>query len=162
MWIKIVFFLPFPNGAPWYQSCDISHLCLIYVITIILSFGFAFRHILVLYSDRGLVRKGKSNLNLFHQLYWVIVCVYILLFSFFLPISHIIKRSFPKSTEKGKICLLVKTDNRTNYKGLLIELAFHCVTIFQLYYYNRRTKLSWEAFVQMKQTIAYGSIEEIL
>ena len=119
---------------------DIVHLCLIYVITSILFFSFGFRHIMVLYSDHGLVTKGKSNLKLFHQLYWVIVFAYILLFSFFMPISHIIRGNFPKSTEKGKICLLVKTNNRANYKGLLIELVFHCMTTFKCIIFYQKTK----------------------
>ena len=113
---------------------------MIYVPCTTLFFSFVFRHILVVYSDRGLIRKGKSNLNLFHQLYWVIVCAYIILFCFLMPISHIIRGNFPNSTEKGKICLLIKSDNRTNYKGVLIELAFYFIITCQMYDFNRRTK----------------------
>ena len=113
---------------------------MIYLPCTILFFSFAFRHILVLYPDRGLISKGKSNLKLFHQLYWVIVSAYILLFCFLMPISHIIRGNFPKSAEKGKICLLLQTDNRTTNKGLLIELAFYFLIFCQMFDFNRRTR----------------------
>ena len=53
----------------------------------VLFFSFFFRHFLVLYADRGLVRNGQTNLELFNQLYWLAVLSFsALLFGvFFIP-----------------------------------------------------------------------------
>ena len=61
---------------------------------------------MILYSDRGLVSKGKPNLVLFHQLYWTVFSAFAAIGIMIYPIVPMIKGSLV-DTDKMKICLLV-------------------------------------------------------
>ena len=119
-----------------------SRYIMVYVFTEVLFFSFAFRTFLVVFAERGLVAKGKTNLQLFHQLYWVLFCAFFVVLTFIMPISHIIRGTFPKTTNKGQICLLAQNnqDIKINQKGVFIEFAYAFLVTIQLFRSNRKTK----------------------
>ena len=119
-----------------------SRYIIFYVFGEILFLSHVFRSFLIVFSERGLVAKGKTNLKLFHQLFWVIFCAFLVVFTFIMPISHIIRGKFPETTRKGQICLLAHTnqDIEINQKGVLIEIAYGVLVIIQLFRSNRKSK----------------------
>ena len=77
-----------------------SRYIIFYVFTEVLFLSHVFRSFLVVFSERGLVSKGKTNLKLFHQLFWVLFCAFLVVFTFIMPISHVIRGKFPETTKK--------------------------------------------------------------
>ena len=119
-----------------------SRYIIFYVFTEVLFLSHVFRSFLVVFSERGLVAKGKTNLKLFHQLFWVLFCAFLVVFTFIMPISHVIRGKFPETTKKGQICLLAQTnqDIEINQKGLLIEIAYNVLVTIQLFRSDRKSK----------------------
>ena len=66
--------------------------------------NFSFRSILIGYA-RGLVLKGRPNLRLFNQLYWVLFSGFCTIGIILFPILKLAQGNF-NETNYGKICLL--------------------------------------------------------
>ena len=116
-----------------------------YVYSLTLSFSFLFRTFLILHPDRGLVRNGRPNLRLFHQLYWVVVSSFLLVFQIILPGSSIYKGSFPGGTKGGRICLVhaVKQESDLGGEGhkiTLMQLAFPTVGVIFIIYLTQKIR----------------------
>ena len=78
-------------------------------------FSILFRTIVILHSDKGLVHQGKTNLDLFHKLFWIILCSFILMGHAIFPISHMIKRIYPEGFKNGKMCLLLPMEGDSEF-----------------------------------------------
>ena len=72
-----------------------------------LFFSFFIKSILVLYTDRGLVRNGQTNLVLFNQLYWLVVLsIYAFILGFAYGSNIWRGEFFFKDMSKARACLL--------------------------------------------------------
>ena len=79
------------------------------VYIVVLLFSMRFRSFLILYSDIGLVLKGEPNLNLFSQLYWVIVGSFLAVSFGLWPLSSVIKGKYIlQDSNRGRACMLGK------------------------------------------------------
>ena len=76
-----------------------------YVYMDAMLFNIIFRAFFVLYPDYGLVKDGRPALRLVHQLYWVVLSSFILVNHTVLPLSFLIKGTFPEGTGPGRLCL---------------------------------------------------------
>ena len=118
----------------------VSRISMMYFYWVVLFISFGFRHFLILYADRGLVRNGRPNLGLFSQLYWIVVCSFVTLGFAMAPGGNLLKGNFAlQDMNRGKACLLGDmpehlSKSQFKYKG--VARAF-CVilavrTTFQL------------------------------
>ena len=76
-----------------------------YVYMTAMLFNIFFRAFFILYPDYGLVKDGQPDLRLVHQLYWVVLSSFILVNHAVLPLSFLIKGTFPEGTGPGRLCL---------------------------------------------------------
>jgi hypothetical protein len=101
-------------------------------------FSLVFRAVLILHADKGLVQKGRLNLRLFNQLYWVAVCTFVMVGHTML-LARLVKGIFPSSIKVGKICLLLDISGGDSHlKVDLIQLAFVTIDLFFIKYINWR------------------------
>jgi hypothetical protein len=115
---------------------------LVYITTLI--FSFFFRVFLILHADKGLVQKGSLNLRLFHQLYWVIVCSFLLVGHGVFSLPHLIDGTF-QGTLSGQICLLQDISDDevfkiVNLKRDLIRSVFPLIALVGVKYLSWRVK----------------------
>jgi hypothetical protein len=97
-----------------------------------------FRAVLILHADKGLVQNGRLNLRLFHQLYWVIVCTFVV-FGHTLQLPQVVNGTFPSNTVEGKICLLLDISGGDSHlKQDLIQIAFVTIDLVFIKYFNWR------------------------
>ena len=99
-------------------ACEVIHICAVSIAvfhkTVLLS-GLIFRWVLIRFSDRGLVVKGRPELRLFNQLYWVVfgtMCCFGISIFIVVPL---VTGNFEDSIGVRK-CMLHQTE--TNNKGV--------------------------------------------
>ena len=69
------------------------------------TFNIVFRAVLIRFPQRGLVHQGRPNLNLFNQLFWVILIPYCTIGIIMSPLKSFFDGQFSK-VFRAKICLL--------------------------------------------------------
>ena len=89
----------------WCEVLVVSQTIVSYLFFCTMVFGLVFRYVLIRYSSRGLVIRGKPELRLLHQLYWLIFWAVFCCIFFFYPIARIISGTFIDS-RFAKMCLL--------------------------------------------------------
>ena len=111
----------------------------------VLFFSFAFRSVLVLYAERGLVQKGRTNLVLFNQLYWLVVLTFISLILTIDFLPNLLRGDYIlQDMNKARACLLgemtkFSSKKQTTRKAVgtaLVMLLFSRV-IYQKYQVSR-------------------------
>ena len=124
----------------------------------VLFFSVIFRMVFVVHAHKGLVRGGRPDLKLFHQLYWVITCAWVA-WLHTLYLKYYAKGTFPEGLKSGKFCLLAplklngdggqslpdlnlgslspKTDT---FQFAYILLVFPCICLIWLFYFKWRVK----------------------
>ena len=105
----------------------------------IFFYNFWFRTFLIWYAN-GFIRKGATDLKLFHQLHWIICVSYVavVLFGIF-PTPSILRGDFPLGSTSGKICLLVplkKSELYLKINSFVIVMTLVCI-VFTLYAKSR-------------------------
>ena len=109
----------------------------------IFSFAIHWRSFLILHSEKGFVDKGRPNLKLFNQLYWVVVFTMNAIQNTMFPINHIAKGGFPENSHKGRVCLLLEPDHMVEYgwkKYKLFPIVFTSVALLYMRYIHLRVK----------------------
>ena len=112
-----------------------------YFYWVVLFISFGFRHFLILYADRGLVRNGRPNLGLFSQLYWIVVGSFVTLGFAMAPGKNLLRGNFAlQDMNRGKACLLGdmpehSSKSQAKYKGVALAL---CVILAVRVTYQRR------------------------
>ena len=98
-------------------------------------FNMVFRSFFILHPDYGLVKDGRPDLHLVHQLYWVALCAFILVNHSVLPLSFLIKGNFPEGTGPGRLCLvLARGQSQDNAKLTIMQfITPFLVTTFTIY-----------------------------
>ena len=106
-----------------------------YVYMTVMLFNIAFRSFFILHPDYGLVKDGQPDLHLVHQLYWVVLCSFILVNHTVLPLSFLIKGNFPEGTGPGRLCLgLARRQSQDNAKLTIMQfITPFLVTTFTIY-----------------------------
>ena len=105
------------------------------------SFTVLWRSFLILHSEKGFVNKGKTNLKLFNQLFWVVVFTMNAIQNTMFPLNHIAKGGFPENSYKGRICLLLEPDPKVDYgwkKYRLFPIIFSSVALLYMRYIHLR------------------------
>ena len=101
------------------------------------------RAVLVLHAD-GLVLRGRLNIRLLGQLFWVYWVTQLAVFYGFFPITMLIKGGFPEESEAVKVCMLVglvSTPNHSlenSFKKLLLVSNGCFILIVWTLYFNRK------------------------
>ena len=121
-----------------------SRLSIILFYWVILLFSFHFRLFLVLYADRGLVKNGKPNLDLFCKLYWVVIVV-LLIFGFAMfHGGNLLKGNFIlQDSNRLRACLLgnmPEHSNKIHLKKKAIVYAFIVIAFFRLLQFKIQVK----------------------
>ena len=109
-------------------------------------FSLLFRMVLIRFSERGLVDRGKPSLLLFQQLYWTVFGAFFFLSITSLTIVPFLQGTYP-DTPHSKMCMLTPTENMTseiNIKKSLIFCVFPLIlaTYQQLVTYRVRKYVS--------------------
>ena len=63
------------NDEERFYGCLVIQICQTFIVVCYfwtIFFSLVFRMVLIRFSERGLVERGKPNLLLFHQLYWTV------------------------------------------------------------------------------------------
>ena len=97
---------------------------------------------LILYSDRGLVSKGKPNLVLFHQLYWTVFSAFLAMGVMMYPVVPMLKRTLLE-TDKMKICLLIPLDQdgkQQAVKGRIVSLIYPFLAQIVNFYLTKKVR----------------------
>ena len=89
----------------WCHVLQISRWAVIDVYFTTFTFNFLFRMVLIRFSDRGLVTKGRPELRLFCQLYWIVFAAFFTLAIIKYPLINMIQGTFLQST-MARVCLL--------------------------------------------------------
>ena len=120
-----------------------SRHIIFYVYWVVLFMSFGFRHILILYADRGLVQNGQPNLTLFNQLYWVVVGSWLALGFAMNPGKNLLKGNhLLQDMSRGRACLLRSlpghsSESQLKYKAIGVVTAM----IVSFYITNQRRQL---------------------
>ena len=98
---------------------------------------------LILHAEKGLLVHGRPNLKLFNQLFWIVVCAFIMVSYSGFPLPFLVKGSYPESSNAGKICLLRDINDENlkdldNYRFELIQFNAFFVTWFLSKYASYR------------------------
>ena len=96
-----------------FYGCMVIHICqTIITVCYIFTFFFSllFRMVLIRFSDRGLIVKGKYNLFLFHQLYWIVFGAFFFMAVSIFIIVPLIRGTFAEIPH-SKMCMLRPTEN---------------------------------------------------
>ena len=118
----------------WCHTLQLARWSIIVVYFNTMYFNFLFRMILIRFADRGLVVKGKPELVLFRQLYWVVFAAFFTLGIFTYPVLQIIRGTFLQSTQ-ARVCLFkpILADEE-GIKGRILSLVYPCVAeVFNQY-----------------------------
>ena len=86
---------------------------------------------MILHADKGLVRNGKPDLVLFHQLYWTIVSTFLVVMHTVVPVSSMVKGTYPEDLRIGRDCMLAEVvhEPETGFRGIKMIL-FHLIVPF--------------------------------
>ena len=98
--------------------------------------------------------KGRPNLKLFNQLFWVVVFSMTAIEHFMFPFNHIAKGGFPENSHKGRICLLLEADPTVDYewkKYKLFPLTMSSVALVYCAYTHLRIKRFMRVFCPNKR-----------
>ena len=101
------------------------------ILKINLFFALAFRTFLILHAERGLLSKGKLNLKLFKQLFWLIVTSFVVIILFIVIKFHASEEKFAPGSHWA-ICILldVKRESKEIFKLELIRVTFMMLELF--------------------------------
>ena len=100
------------------------------------------------------MEKGRPNLKLFNQLFWVVVFSMTAIEHFMFPFNHIAKGGFPDNSHKGRICLLLEADHTVDYewkKYKLFPIIMSSVAIVYCTYTHLRIKRFLRKFCPNKR-----------
>ena len=119
----------------WCHALQLARWAIIVVYFNTMFFNFLFRMILIRFADRGLVAKGRPELVLFRQLYWVVFAAFFTLGIFTHPLLPMIRGTFLKSTQ-ARVCLFNPLQaDQESIKGRILSLIFPCIAeIFNWYF----------------------------
>ena len=93
-----------------------------YVYMNSMLFNVFFRAFFIVFPDYGLVKDGRPDLRLVHQLYWVVFVSFVLVFHSVLPLSFLVKGNFPEGTGPGRVCLgLARQQTQDNAKLTILQ-----------------------------------------
>ena len=122
----------------WCHTLQLARWSIIVVYFNTMYFNFLFRMILIRFADRGLVVKGKPELVLFRQLYWVVFAAFFTLGIFTYPVLQIIRGTFLQSTQ-ARVCLFkpILADEE-GIKGRISSLVYPCVAEVFNRYFSRK------------------------
>jgi hypothetical protein len=124
-------------------ACQLFHLSqqtLVGFFYFTLFFSLIFRVVLVRFSDRGLVVRGRPEIKLFHQLYWTIFWAFIAIGLTMFPLSQLARGSYDSST-LGRVCLLrTLQPDKVAVKGRVANLAIPCLYEFFNQYYSYKVR----------------------
>ena len=104
----------------------------------IFFFHCVFRHALVLYADRGLEEKGRPNLRLFYQLYWLVSLTFVVLGTLMWPTLAIARGTIERSPS-FKMCTkraiaynpdLHSKDSNSFSRGIMLHQVVPLIPIF--------------------------------
>ena len=109
------------------------------------------------------VREGRPDLRLFHQLYWIIVCSFLLVMYTVFPGAAIIQGTFPSETVAGRVCMLQSASSNgsalyesESYKLNMFRLFFPLLNIFIIIYLRFRVKRFMSELCPRKQMSCIG------
>ena len=83
-----------------------ARLTTVFVYNNAMLHAIIFRAFFILLPDYGLVKDGRPDLRLVHQLYWLALTSFVLVSHSILPLSFLIKGIFPEGTGPGRVCLI--------------------------------------------------------
>jgi hypothetical protein len=133
-----------------------SRITLNLAYTLILFFSFLFRAVLILHADKGLVHHGSLNLRLFHQVYWVVICSFLVSAHGVFSLPKWINSNF-RETVPGKICFLRDFSTNENIKTYLISLAFSFIAVFVIKYMTWRVNRCMSGLCPDKKMSCIGN-----
>ena len=126
-------------------GCLVIEICIVFISFFYLwtfFFSLLFRMVLIRFSERGLVERGKTNLLLFHQLYWTVFGAF-----FFMNISTFLIMPLFQGTlaeiPYSKMCMLkpteiTKSDTSMTKSLVLVAIPLIIATYKQLITYKVR------------------------
>ena len=126
----------------WCKILLISSHIIVTFYALTLFFNFLYRVVLILFSDRGLIVRGRPDMTLFRQLYWTVFWAFfcMLLFMYVYSSSQISVDPFTGSIV-GNICLQQPLEASANsIKGRVVMLAFASITGGYNQYYSWRVR----------------------
>ena len=122
----------------WCHALQLSRWVIIVVYFNTMYFNFLFRVILIRFADRGLVVKGRPELVLFRQLYWVVFTAFFTMGIFAYPLLPMIRGTFLQSTQ-ARVCLFIPLQaDEESIKGRISSLIYPCVAEIFNQYYSRK------------------------
>ena len=122
----------------WCHTLQLARWVIIVVYFNTMTFNFLFRVILIRFADRGLVVKGKPELVLFRQLYWVVFTAFFTLGIFTYPVLQMIRGTFLQSTQ-ARVCLFIPLQaDEESIKGRISSLVYPCIAEIFNQYYSRK------------------------
>ena len=97
-------------------------------------FSLIFRVVLIRFADRGLVVKGKPDLVLFHQLYWLVFVAFFVVGIFMFPFSTFVLDTYTSSAE-GRVCMLQPLETSTEIvrRRLMVVSYVGIIAVFNKY-----------------------------
>ena len=120
----------------WCHALQLSRWAIIVAYFNTMFFNFVFRVVLIRFADRGLVVKGRPELVLFRQLYWVVFAAFFTLGIFTYPVLQIIRGTFLQSTQ-ARLCLFKPLEaDEESIKGRIISIIYPCIAEFFNQYYS--------------------------
>ena len=98
----------------------------------------------MLYADRGLVKNGKPNLDLFCQLYWVVVVAFFIFCFALVQGVNLLKGNYIlQNSNRGKACLLGNMPEHASelhFKNMVTVYAFLGCVFFRLLQFKLKVK----------------------
>ena len=116
----------------WCKILLISRHAIVSFYSLTIFFNFLFRAILILFSDRGLVVRGRPELTLFRQLYWTVFWAFFcsVFIRYVYTDSQISVAPFTRSFV-GNVCLQRSLPATADIlKGRLSSIAFTSINAF--------------------------------
>ena len=110
-------------------GCMVIQICQAFIITCYLgtfTFSLLFRMVIIRFSERGLVERGKPNLLLFHQLYWTAFGAFFFWTIIVFTNMPLVQGTFAENPQSNNCMLrpteIMKSDN--NITKNLVILAY--------------------------------------
>ena len=119
----------------WCKILLVSRHIIVTFYVLTLFFNFLYRVVLILFSDRGLIVRGRPDMTLFRQLYWTVFWAFFCVMLF----NHVYSSSTGSTV--GNICLQRPLEaNGNSIKGQLMIMAFSSITGGYNQYYSWRVR----------------------
>ena len=140
----------------WCHVLQLSRFTVIVVYFTTLFFNFLFRTVLIRFSDRGLVTKGKPELRLFCQLYLVVVAAFVTLGMVRYPLLSMIQGTFEQTTT-ARVCLCetLQTEEK-NISGRIKSLVYPILAEVCNQYLSWRCRVYIDGVCPNKQMSCIG------